>query len=75
MARGLAGHGRPDRKLVWVGGRRAVGVQLAGGEATAAAVPGAELLVVPGMGHDLPRVKWPIFVERITAMARGAVPV
>ena len=29
-------------------------VTLPGGEATAAAVPGAELWVVPGMGHDLP---------------------
>jgi pimeloyl-ACP methyl ester carboxylesterase len=25
-----------------------------GGSATAAAVPGAKLMVVPGMGHDLP---------------------
>src|SRR5204862_1800416 len=25
-----------------------------GGEATAKAVPGAELMMVPGMGHDLP---------------------
>lgn len=29
-------------------------VPLAGGEDTAAAIPGAELLVIPGMGHDLP---------------------
>ena len=26
-----------------------------GGRATAAAIPGAELWIVPGMGHDLPR--------------------
>jgi pimeloyl-ACP methyl ester carboxylesterase len=29
-------------------------VQPSGGEATAAAVPGAKLLTIPGMGHDLP---------------------
>ena len=29
-------------------------VTLPGGEATAAAVPGAELWVIDGMGHDLP---------------------
>jgi pimeloyl-ACP methyl ester carboxylesterase len=30
-----------------------------GGEATARAVPGARLVVVEGMGHDLPRAMWP----------------
>jgi pimeloyl-ACP methyl ester carboxylesterase len=34
-----------------------------GGEATAAAIPGAELLVIEGMGHDFPPAAW----ERITA--------
>ena len=29
-----------------------------GGEATAAAIPDAQLLVIDGMGHDLPRVHW-----------------
>ncbi|WP_033287652.1 alpha/beta fold hydrolase [Amycolatopsis jejuensis] len=29
-------------------------VQLSGGEATAAAIPGAELVVFPGMGHEFP---------------------
>lgn len=29
-------------------------VPVTGGEDTAAAIPGAELLVIPGMGHDLP---------------------
>ncbi|GAA2507749.1 alpha/beta hydrolase [Streptomyces thermolineatus] len=29
-------------------------IHVSGGEATAAAVPGAELLLLPGMGHDLP---------------------
>ena len=29
-------------------------VTISGGRATAAAVPGAKLLTIPGMGHDLP---------------------
>lgn len=29
-------------------------ITLSGGEATAAAIPGAELVVIDGMGHDLP---------------------
>ncbi|SEO91487.1 Pimeloyl-ACP methyl ester carboxylesterase [Trujillonella endophytica] len=47
-------------------------VDVSGGRATAAAVPGAELWVVEGMGHDLPREVWPELVERIAAVvARG----
>ncbi|HZU71191.1 MAG TPA: alpha/beta fold hydrolase [Acidimicrobiales bacterium] len=41
-----------------------------GGEATARAVPGAELLMVPGMGHDLPEGAWPMIIEAIVANAR-----
>jgi pimeloyl-ACP methyl ester carboxylesterase/RimJ/RimL family protein N-acetyltransferase len=33
-------------------------VGVSGGEATAAAIPGAALLLVEGMGHDLPRPHW-----------------
>ena len=40
-----------------------------GGEATAAAIPGAELWLVPGMGHDLPRPLWPELVDRIAGHA------
>ena len=47
-------------------------VQLAGGEATAAAVPGAELLVIPGMGHNLPRQVWPQVVDAIARTADRA---
>jgi pimeloyl-ACP methyl ester carboxylesterase len=42
-------------------------VNVSGGRATAAAVPGAELVVIEGMGHDLPRALWPELTERITA--------
>jgi pimeloyl-ACP methyl ester carboxylesterase len=44
-------------------------VRLPGGQATAAAVPGARLLTFPGMGHDLPRELWPAIVD---AVARHA---
>jgi len=44
-------------------------VTLGGGRATAAAVPGARLLVVPGMGHDLPAEVWPVVIDAITANA------
>jgi pimeloyl-ACP methyl ester carboxylesterase len=30
-------------------------VHVSGGRATAAAIPGAELLLIDGMGHDMPR--------------------
>jgi pimeloyl-ACP methyl ester carboxylesterase len=40
-------------------------IDVSGGRATAAAIPGAELLVVPGMGHDLPRPLWPEVTEAI----------
>ena len=43
-------------------------VNVSGGRATAAAIPGAELLVIDGMGHDLPRDVWPQLVDRITAL-------
>jgi pimeloyl-ACP methyl ester carboxylesterase len=45
-----------------------------GGEATAAAVPGAELLVLEGMGHDLPPAYWGPVVEAITKLASRAMP-
>ena len=44
-------------------------VQLAGGQATAEAVPGAELLVIPGMGHSLPRQVWPQITDAIVRTA------
>jgi pimeloyl-ACP methyl ester carboxylesterase len=47
-------------------------VPIAGGRDTAAAVPGAELLVIEGMGHDLPRGAWPRIVEAITKHADRA---
>lgn len=46
-------------------------VQVAGGIATAEAIPGAELITYRGMGHDLPRELWPDLVGRITGHARA----
>ena len=42
-------------------------VTLSGGEATAAAVPGAKLITVPGMGHDLPQALWAEITDAIIA--------
>jgi len=39
------------------------------GRDTAAAVPGAELLLIEGMGHDLPRALWPQLVDAIAKHA------
>jgi pimeloyl-ACP methyl ester carboxylesterase len=36
-----------------------------GGRATARAIPGAQLMLVAGMGHDLPRVLWPRLLDAI----------
>ncbi|HEV7977025.1 alpha/beta fold hydrolase, partial [Amycolatopsis sp.] len=47
-------------------------VDQSGGKATAAAVPDSELVLIPGMGHDLPRPLWPTFVESIVRNARRA---
>jgi pimeloyl-ACP methyl ester carboxylesterase len=36
-----------------------------GGRATARAIPGARLLMIDGMGHDLPRGAWPQLIDAI----------
>jgi len=43
-----------------------------GGEATAAAVPGSELLTFPGMGHDLPEALWGDITNAIVGNAEMA---
>ena len=47
-------------------------VGVAGGRATAAAIPGAELLTIPGMGHNLPREVWPRLLDAVQAVADRA---
>jgi pimeloyl-ACP methyl ester carboxylesterase len=42
------------------------------GRATAAAIPGAQFLGIPGMGHDLPEGAWPVIIEAAVANAAKA---
>ena len=54
-------HGAADRLVAPSGGR-----------ATARAIPGARLMTIEGMGHDLPRAVWPRIVEAIAENAARA---
>jgi pimeloyl-ACP methyl ester carboxylesterase len=47
-------------------------VRPSGGRATARAIPGSRLRIVEGMGHDLPRELWPLFVDEIADTAARA---
>ena len=47
-------------------------IRRSGGKATARAIPGARLMVVEGMGHDLPDAAWPQLVEAIAGHAHAA---
>jgi len=44
-------------------------VRPSGGRATAKAIPGAKLMEVDGMGHDLPRAAWPQIIDAIAENA------
>ena len=44
-------------------------VHVSGGRATAAAIPDAELVLVPGMAHDLPSPLFETFVEVVRRTA------
>lgn len=49
-------------------------IGVAGGHATAAAIPHARLEVIPGMGHDLPTPLWDLVIDRIaTVVAQGEI--
>jgi pimeloyl-ACP methyl ester carboxylesterase len=54
-------HGKRDRL-----------VPLSGGRATARAIPGSRLLVIDGMGHDIPRGAWPRMLDAIEQNAARA---
>src|SRR5271166_295382 len=47
-------------------------IPMAGGEDTAANIPGARLRIVPGMGHFLPETLVPLLVEEIAEHCRNA---
>lgn len=46
-------------------------VRPSGGKATAAAIPGAELMLIDGMGHDLPPQVWPRLVDAVVVQAHA----
>lgn len=48
-------------------------VRPAGGRSVAAAIPDARLVMIPGMGHDLPPEVWPVIAGELVANARNAV--
>jgi len=47
-------------------------IRPSGGRATANAIPGARLMMIEGMGHDLPRGVWPQLIDAISEHARAA---
>ena len=47
-------------------------VRPSGGKATKRAIPGARLMMVEGMGHDLPRTVWPQIMDGIAENAARA---
>jgi pimeloyl-ACP methyl ester carboxylesterase len=49
-------------------------VRPSGGRATARAIPGARLVMIEGMGHDLPAGAWPTVIDAIVGNARRAAP-
>jgi pimeloyl-ACP methyl ester carboxylesterase len=42
------------------------------GKDTAASIPGAKLMIVPGMGHAIPIPLWPEIIDAIDEHAHGA---
>ena len=50
-------------------------VRPSGGRATKRAIPGARLMEVEGMGHDLPRGAWPEIIDAIAENAARAAEV
>jgi pimeloyl-ACP methyl ester carboxylesterase len=63
---------RLDLPATVIHGTRDPLVRPSGGRATAGAIPGARLRIVEGMGHDLPRELWPLFVDEIADTAARA---
>ncbi len=47
-------------------------IGVSGGKATAAAIPGAKLVLIPGMGHDFPAGVWERVAGEIVENARRA---
>ncbi len=64
--------GRITAPTVVIHGTRDIMVRPSGGRATAKAIPGARLIEIEGMGHDLPRGLWDRIVDAIVANAERA---
>jgi len=47
-------------------------VPIAGGFDTAEAIPGAEMLVIEGMGHEMPEGAWPRLIDAIVELTQRA---
>ncbi len=47
-------------------------IPLEGGRDTAQAIPGAELLVIEGLGHELPPQVWPRFIDAVNGHTEKA---
>jgi pimeloyl-ACP methyl ester carboxylesterase len=54
-------------------GRADTLIQPSGGERTAELVPGANLLMLHDMGHDLPEPLWPLIVDAVTSHTAHAI--
>lgn len=61
--------------MLVIHGREDTLIGLDGGEATAMAVPSARLMVLRGMGHDLPEPLWPRIVDALARHAETAARV
>jgi pimeloyl-ACP methyl ester carboxylesterase len=61
-----------DVPTVVIHGRDDPLIGVSGGEATAAAIPDAELVLIDGMGHDLPPAAWERLADSIVANAARA---
>ena len=49
-------------------------IDISGGRAVAAAIPGAELATFEGMGHELPKPLWSVFAAEIAKLIHRAEP-
>ena len=49
-------------------------VPIAGGYATAEAIPGAKMLAIEGMGHSQPEGAWPRIIDSIVELAQSSQP-
>lgn len=61
-----------DLPTLVVHGDRDTLVEPSGGERTAEVIPGARLLILEGMGHDLPPAYWPPIIEAVLGLVIGA---